>query len=95
MIVSEKQGPHGLLLVITDSDLVGKKFEEGNLQLDLTKGFYEGSEKSKEEIKGIIHKARDLHFTGKEAIAVGLELNLIDPDKILYVDSIPHAEVVL
>ena len=27
-VVAEKQGPHGLLLVITDKELLGKTFEE-------------------------------------------------------------------
>ena len=95
MIVAEKQGPHGLLLVITDSDIIGKTFEEGKLQLDLTQSFYQGEEKNKEEIKEILKKARDLHFTGKESVALGVELDLVDSDKILYVDGVPHAEVVM
>ena len=37
--IGEKKTPHGLLLVITDSDILGKKYEQGKLQLDLTKDF--------------------------------------------------------
>ena len=43
-IVSQKNGPHGLLIVITDKDIIGKLFSEGKLQLDLTKEFFEGLE---------------------------------------------------
>jgi uncharacterized protein len=93
-VVSEKDGPHGLLLVITDKEILGKKFEEGKVELDLTKKFYEGKERNKEEVRELISKARDLHLTGKEAVAVGVEMGLVNSERILFVKGMPHAEVV-
>lgn len=95
MIVSKKESKEGLLIVVTDSDLIGSKFEEGNLQLDLTKEFYSGSEMSKEEVKRLLSSARHVHLTGKEAVAIGIEMDLIVSDRILYVDKIPHAEAIV
>ncbi len=95
LIVAEKKGPHGVLLVVTDKDILGKIFSEGNVQLDLTKQFYEGKERSAEEIAQLFGKARDIHFTGKEAVALGVEKDLIDSDRILYVEGVPHAEVAI
>ena len=48
-IVAQKQGPHGIILIVTDKDLIGHLFSEGNKQLDLTKEFYHGEEKNKEQ----------------------------------------------
>jgi uncharacterized protein len=95
LIVTKKNGPQGLILVVTDQDLLGGKFSEGKLQLDLTKEFYQGEEKTKEEIFKLFTEARDLHLTGKEAVALGIEKNLVDSDKILYIEKVPHAEVAL
>lgn len=95
LIVSEKSGPNGLLLVVTDEDILGKTFEEGKIQLDLTKEFYKGEEKSKEEVKELFVKARDIHLTGKEAVAVGVELSYVESDHIIYVEGVPHAQVVI
>ena len=83
------------ILIVTDSDILGKKFEEDKKQLDLTSDFYKGEEKNKEEVKILIPKARHLHLTGKESVAIGVEMDLVDPSKILYVNTIPHAEVVI
>ena len=94
-IVALKQGPHGSLLVITDQEIIGKNFEEGKLQLDFSKEFYQGEEKSIEETKELIATAQHLHLSGKNAVALGVELNLVDPSRILKVKSIPHAEVVV
>ena len=95
LIVAEKQGPHGLLLVITDKDLLGKKITAGKIQLDLSAKFYQGTEQTKEEVKKQLVRARDLHFSGKEAVALGVEEDLINPHKILWVKGVPHAEVVM
>ena len=93
MIVNTKTTPEGLILIVTDSDLIGKKFEEGKKQLDLTKKFYLGEEKSVEEIKELLNDAYILHLTGKEAVAFGKELGLVD--KVIVIDNVEHAEVLL
>ena len=95
LIVAEKQGPHGLLVVITDKDILGKTFTEGKVQLDLTKPFYQGKEKTKAEIKILLKRARDLHLTGKEAVALGVEEHMVESKRILYVQNVPHALVVV
>jgi|SRR3989344_3378325 len=93
LIVSKKHSQFGLLLVVTDADLVGKKFEEERLQLDLTKKFYQGELKSKDEVKKMILTARHLHLTGKAAVAMGVEMDIVDPKKIIFIDRVPHAEI--
>ena len=94
-IVVEKETPQGLLLIVTDKDIFGKKFEEGKVQLDLTKSFYEGNEKEKDEVKELFFKSRHVHLTGKQTIALGIELDCVDPKRILWVKGIPHAQVVM
>ncbi len=94
MIVSIKSGPHGSLAVITDKDIMGKSFLDGKIQLDFSKKFYQGEEKTEEEVKKIILESQHLHLSGKNSIALGIELNLVDKERILWVKGIPHAEVV-
>lgn len=94
-VVSERNSGSGLLIVVTDSEILGKKFEEGNLQLDLTKKFYLGEEMDEEEIKLLISKARHVHLTGKKSVNLGKNLGIVDNDNILVVQGIPHAEILL
>ncbi len=93
-VVSEKKAPTGLLLVVTDKDILGTIVEEGKLQLDLTKEFYNGTEKSEKEVRGLIKEATHLHLTGQATIAIAVELDVIEADRILWVQSVPHAQVV-
>ena len=92
LVVAEKKTPHGLLIVITGQDLLGKRFEEGKLQLDVQEGFHQGTVKTKEEIKELLPTARHIHATGKEAVAILIELDLVENDRILWIAGVPHAQ---
>jgi len=75
-IVAGKKNLHGLV-VVTDKEVIGKVFSEGNLQLDLTKDFYKGKEMNSEEME----RAYVVHFTGEKAVALGKRLELIGEGK--------------
>ena len=91
-IVKQHHSPHGIVVVITDSDILGKSFEEGKLQLDLTKDFYKGDAKTKKEVLKILQKAYVVHLTGKHAVDIGVDLGIVDVNRIIFVDNVPHAE---
>ena len=93
LIVNVRESGRGAILVVTDSELIGKQFEEDELQLDLAASFYAGTEMPVDEI---IEKAKGsyiLHVTGEEAVKA-LSL-FIDPNSVVVIDAVPHAEVYL
>lgn len=92
-IVSEKDTPNGIILVVTDKGLVGKIFEEGNKQLDLSKKFYQGELKNEEEVKKLCKDSYIIHLTGEKAVSLGKKIGLVK--KIITIDNVPHAEVLL
>ena len=96
MIVKEHKTPDGKKLVaVCDSELLGKKFEQGNLQLDLTSDFYKGEEKSGEELKEIIKNAYIVNVVGQESVAFFISLGIIEKCQVLEVDGVPHAQAML
>ncbi|MBI4983526.1 DUF424 family protein [Candidatus Woesearchaeota archaeon] len=94
-IVAEKKTPHGILLVITDANLLGKKHEEENKQLDLANKFYLGEKKNEKEIATLLNTAYILHLTGTKAVELGVKSGLIDKRRTITIRGIPHAEAVL
>lgn len=80
-------------MVITDGDILGKKFESEKLQLDLTKDFYAGEKKKEEEIKSLLPVAKILHLTGKKTLALFKKWGWVDSNQVLFVESIPHTEI--
>ncbi len=91
-IVKEHSSPHGIVVVITDSNILGKQFEQGDLQLDLSKEFYKGEEMNKEDVLTLLEKAYVVHLTGVHAVEIGVDLGIVDPARILVIDGVPHAE---
>lgn len=96
MIVKEHKSIEGRKIVaICDEDLIGKKFEDRRLQLDLNSNFYKGEKKTKEEVLKIFERADILNLVGKKTIEIALEAKVISKDKIIKIKNIPHAQAVL
>jgi len=87
------------IVAICDSNLIGKRFEEGKLQLDVKESFYKGEEKTKEQVLHIIKKmaAEDATFNivGKESIQTAIESELISEENVGKIHGIPFALVLL
>lgn len=87
------------VVAICDSDLLGKKFEEGKLFLDLSGSFFMGDERSEEEVREIIEdqKREDATFNiaGKRACEIALELGIIDEEGVTRIQGIPVALVLI
>jgi len=87
------------VIAICDSDLLGKKFEQGNLQLDVKESFYKGEEKTKQEVIQIMQdlsrEDSTFNIVGEESVNCALETGIISKDGIKKVQGIPFALVLL
>lgn len=91
----EYNSTHGIIMVITDIEIIGKKFEDEKLQLDFSKNFYQGEEKTEQDIVERLKKGYIVNLNGTNSINIGLKLNLISKEKIVTVNQIPHAQAYL
>jgi len=83
------------MVAVCDCDLVGKKFCEGKLVLDLSGDFYMGQESTPEAAVDILKGATVANLVGAEAVRCGVEAGLIHEDCIIRISGIPHAQFVL
>lgn len=83
------------ILAICDDELLCKKFEEGNKQLDLTSGFYKGEKKSEKETVEMIKGTYMVNIVGEESIKLALNLGIVDKKHIIKIKDIPHAQAIL
>lgn len=90
---------HRNVVAIADTEIIGKKFEQGLLQLDVRENFYKDKEVSKEELIKLIqfHKRDDATFNivGKESCQTAIEAGLISKEAIGKVQNIPFALTLL
>lgn len=87
------------VIAICDSNLLGKKFEDGNKQLDIRENFFKDREVSSEEAKKIMqhHLKEDSTFNiiGKEAVKAAIEAGIITPKSIGKIKNIPYTLILL
>ena len=87
------------VIAICDSELLGKKFEQGNLQLDLTGEFFKGEEKNEQESLEIIKDAftedASFNIVGKKATELALKADIISKEGIKKIQGVPFAFVLL
>lgn len=87
------------IVAVCDSDLLGKRFEEGHFQLDVKESFYKGDEKSEEETIEILKdmKIEDASFNivGKKSIKAALKAGIINEESVGKIKGVEFAIVLL
>jgi uncharacterized protein len=87
------------VVAICDKDLVGKKFEQGNLQLDVKESFFNGKEVSeKEAMEILIDMAKEdatFNIIGPKSVKTALKCGLIQQEGIKTIQEIPFALVLM
>lgn len=83
------------IVSLCDTDLIGKTFTEGIRQIEVRPGFFQGDEKTKEEVIEILEdmKKEDATFNivGEESVNTALEAKIISSEGIIIIDNIPVA----
>jgi hypothetical protein len=95
MIAKEHEAENGIILSIVDDEILGKKFEQGKFQLDLSAEFYCGEKKSEDEIIEMMRRAYIINIAGKKSVDFALKNNFIAQKAILTISGIPHAECII
>ena len=84
-----------LVVAICDKDLLGKKFEQGNKTLEIKPNFYEGEEKTPEQVMKSIEMAAaedaTFNIVGKKSTELALKIGLIKQEGIGEIQGIPFA----
>jgi hypothetical protein len=95
LIVKIHSSSQGKIVCVTDSSLIGKKFEDGKRQLDFSSNYYKGEEKSADTIGKILTSAYLAVFSGKNSVALGEKVGVVDEKTILIIGKIPHAQCLI
>jgi len=94
MFIKLHKTPEREIISICDEDILGKKFETEDLQLDIKESFYKGDIYSEKHLK-IVKNADYLNIVGKESINFAIKNNLINKENIMRIKKIPYAISIL
>ena len=83
------------IVAICDKELIGKKFEEKNMQLDLSSDFYKGEEKNEKEAIELIKGSYLVNIVGEKSVCFAKKVGIVDKSRIMKIKNIPHAQAIL
>lgn len=88
-----------MVIAICDSELLGKRFEEGDRILDVRVSFYDGDKVSEEEVLDLMQNLSSedatFHITGEKSINTALKAGIIKEGGVKKVQGVPFALVLL
>lgn len=95
MIVKIHKKDDKTVVAVCDSDLIGHKFEEGELQLDLSSDFYNGEKMNEIDAGDIIRNSDLVNLVGENSVKLGLKEGVIEKKHIIKIKNIPHAQAIV
>lgn len=83
-----------VMLAISDASILGKRFEEGDMQIEVTDDFYSGSTCNKADALKLIKNATIINAVGNNIIGFMVEKKFIEKDRVLKIGGVPHAQII-
>ena len=87
------------VVAVCDAELIGRKFEEGKMQLDLRENFYKGEQFDDRKIVELIKKHfkddATFNIAGEKSVKAALDAGIISEGNIGKVGGVPFALLLL
>ncbi|MCK5594251.1 MAG: DUF424 family protein [Candidatus Aenigmarchaeota archaeon] len=83
----------GNIVAVSDSNLLGKRFEENDTVLDISDDFYDGKKADIDTIISAISTCTSAIIIGDNIISELKKNNVLTPEHILFVSKTPYAMI--
>jgi len=84
-----------VLVAVCDEDIVGKKFKEGDLKIEIREEFYGKESYDEEDVKRALKQATIANISGEKAVKLAIELGIVDESRVLKIGECWHAQMVV
>ncbi len=84
-----------VMLAACDRELLGKKFEEGELVIEVKKNFYYEAFVSEQTFINSMKIATIANLVGDKVISLAIREGYINEENVMRINGIPHAQMVL
>ena len=90
---------HRDIVAVCDSELLGRKFEEGDFQLEVKENFFFGEKFLEDEVVNIMQKMQEedatFNIVGNKSINAALKAGIISEEGIKKIQGVQFALVLL
>jgi hypothetical protein len=82
-----------VMLAACDEGLLDKKFEEGELQLQVYSSFYDGNRVDEDSLIAQLGNSTIANLVGERVVNCALEAGLVTEDCIIRIQGVPHVQI--
>ena len=93
LLLNERETPKGRLVSVCDADVLGERFENGDVSLTVTPEFYDGDEADPDAVVTSLARCTVANLVGTRAVALAIEHGFIDEENVLDLDGTRHAQL--
>ncbi len=83
------------ILAACDENLLGRKFSEKDLQIEVKDSFYGNTLANLETLEEEITKATIVNLTGNKVVEFAIKKNFVEKQNILKISKVKHAQIVV
>ena len=95
MIIKEHKSSSGIIVALCDENIIGKKYSENGLLLDLSSDFYKGKKTSIEEVEKKCKRAYIINAVGEKCIEFLKKKGLANEKNVVRIKNIPFVQCLL
>lgn len=91
-----KRGRH-LCAAACDEDLIGQTLEDDPYHVTIKKEFFQGDlvDDDDNATSALFQRSSSLNLFGEAAVTLGIAAGCIDPDNVVRIHGVPHAQMFL
>lgn len=84
-----------VLVAVCDCDLMGKKFVEGHLHVEILPDFFGEEKATAQDVEQALAGATMANLVGKLAVSHAIRLGYVASENVLIIKGVPCAQMVL
>ena len=82
------------LIAVCDSDILGEKFKEGHLCIEVSPDFFGDEKATGSEVEAALRGATMANFVGCKAVEHAIRLGYVERENVLSIDGVLYAQMV-
>ncbi len=83
-----------VLVAVCDRDLLGQRFTENELQLEVSASFFGDELASAAMLEKALEEATMANFVGERSVAWAIAFEYVDSENVLHIEGVPCAQMV-
>jgi hypothetical protein len=84
-----------VLIAVCDCDLMGKKFVEGHLHVEILPDFFGEEKATAQDVEQALTRATMANLVGELAVGHAIRLGYVARENVLTINGVPCAQMVL